>query len=122
MNIGYADRVTNILEGIGISANLKGFQCLRLAVVTACDNYKAVQGNITKFLYPKVADSFGMTPKCVERAIRHAIALAWKSKDADTLKEYFGNLALAGKKPTSGQFVLTLADRLLREDGIYPAM
>lgn len=121
MNFDMLNRITDIFNEFGIPADLKGFHHARYAVLEAYVDYKAAQNSVTKFLYPTVAEHFGTTPPRVERAIRHAINTAWKNGKNTALSEYFGD-GRDGKAPTNSQFVLTLADRLLRENGICPAV
>ena len=91
--------VTGIIHEIGVPAHIKGYQYLREA--------------ITKVLYPQVAKTFGTTPSRVERAIRHAIEVAWDRGDRDTLQRFFGYTVSNTKgKPTNSEFIALIADKL----------
>ena len=95
--------VTGIIHEIGVPAHIKGYQYLREAIINA----------ITKVLYPQVAKTFGTTPSRVERAIRHAIEVAWDRGDLDTLQRFFGYTVSNTKgKPTNSEFIALIADRL----------
>ncbi|MCL2546305.1 MAG: sporulation transcription factor Spo0A [Oscillospiraceae bacterium] len=105
-------RVTDIIHEIGVPAHIKGYQYVREAIVYCIKNKKAVN-NITKILYPAVAETYGTTPSRVERAIRHAIEVAWDRGDLDTLQGFFGYTVSNTKgKPTNSEFIAMIADRL----------
>lgn len=105
-------RVTSIIHEIGVPAHIKGYQYLREAILIAVDD-KEVINAVTKILYPEVAKRFGTTASRVERAIRHAIEVAWDRGDLDTLQKYFGyTVSNAKGKPTNSEFIALIADRL----------
>ena len=104
--------VTNIIHEIGVPAHIKGYQYLREAIILAVDDMDVINA-ITKVLYPQVAKTFGTTPSRVERAIRHAIEVAWDRGDLDTLQSFFGYTVSNTKgKPTNSEFIALIADRL----------
>ena len=104
--------VTNIIHEIGLPAHIKGYQYLREAIIIAVDDMDVINA-ITKVLYPQVAKTFQTTPSRVERAIRHAIEVAWDRGDLDTLQSFFGYTVSNTKgKPTNSEFIALIADRL----------
>ena len=104
--------VTNIIHEIGVPAHIKGYQYLREAIIIAVGD-KEVINAITKVLYPQVAKTFQTTPSRVERAIRHAIEVAWDRGDLDTLQRFFGYTVSNTKgKPTNSEFIALIADKL----------
>lgn len=106
------DKLSNIFLSIGIPAHIKGYQFLREAVKLVVNDH-AMIGAITKELYPAIAHNFATTPSKVERAIRHAIEVAWNRGRVDSLNKAFGcTVALPGEKPTNGEFIALLADKL----------
>ncbi|MGN1013871.1 MAG: sporulation transcription factor Spo0A [Butyricicoccus sp.] len=108
-------RVTNIIHQIGVPAHIKGYQYLREAIMMTIRDMEAINA-ITKILYPSVAKKFKTTPSRVERAIRHAIEVAWDRGDVDILQEYFGFTVSGTKgKPTNSEFISMVADRLRLE-------
>lgn len=108
-------RVTEIIHLIGVPAHIKGYQYLREAIIMTIRDMEAINA-ITKILYPSVAKKFKTTPSRVERAIRHAIEVAWDRGDVDTLQEYFGFTVSGTKgKPTNSEFISMVADRLRLE-------
>ena len=105
-------RATEILRQIGVPAHIKGYQYLRVAIMTAVEDIKTVNA-ITKVLYPSVAKRFETTSSRVERAIRHAIETAWDRGDIETLQHLFGYTVSGVKgKPTNSEFISMIADRL----------
>lgn len=105
-------RITTIIHEIGVPAHIKGYQYLREAIMVAVKDREAV-GAITKVLYPTVARTFNTTPSRVERAIRHAIEVAWDRGDIDTLQRFFGyTVSHAKGKPTNSEFIAMIADKL----------
>ena len=105
--------VTNIIHEIGVPAHIKGYQYLREAIIIAVNDMDVINA-ITKVLYPEVAKNFGTTPSRVERAIRHAIEVAWDRGDLDTLQRFFGYTVSNTKgKPTNSEFIALIADKLL---------
>lgn len=108
-------RVTNIIHQIGVPAHIKGYQYLREAIIMTIHDMESINA-ITKILYPSVAKKFKTTPSRVERAIRHAIEVAWDRGDVDILQEYFGFTVSGTKgKPTNSEFISMVADRLRLE-------
>ena len=104
--------VTNIIHEIGVPAHIKGYQYLREAIIIAVGDMDVINA-ITKVLYPQVAKNFGTTPSRVERAIRHAIEVAWDRGDLDTLQSFFGYTVSNTKgKPTNSEFIALIADKL----------
>ena len=104
--------VTNIIHEIGVPAHIKGYQYLREAIIIAMNDMDVINA-ITKVLYPEVAKTFGTTPSRVERAIRHAIEVAWDRGDLDTLQKFFGYTVSNTKgKPTNSEFIALIADKL----------
>ena len=104
--------VTGIIHEIGVPAHIKGYQYLREAIIIAVNDMDVINA-ITKVLYPQVAKTFGTTPSRVERAIRHAIEVAWDRGDLDTLQRFFGYTVSNTKgKPTNSEFIALIADRL----------
>ena len=107
--------VTNVIHEIGVPAHIKGYQYVRYAIILAVENMDVIN-SITKTLYPKVAQQFGTTPSRVERAIRHAIEVAWDRGDLETLQHYFGYTVSNTKgKPTNSEFIALIADKLRLE-------
>ena len=107
--------VTAIIHDIGVPAHIKGYQYLREAIVYTVNDMDAINA-VTKVLYPAVARKFGTTASRVERAIRHAIEVAWDRGDLDTLQKYFGYTVSNSKgKPTNSEFVAMISDRISLE-------
>lgn len=105
-------RVTAVIHEIGVPAHIKGYQYLREAIMIAVHDMDVINA-VTKVLYPEVAKHFGTTPSRVERAIRHAIEVAWDRGDLETLQKYFGYTVNSTKgKPTNSEFIAMIADRL----------
>ena len=104
--------VTSIIHEIGVPAHIKGYQYLREAIIMAVNDMDVINA-ITKVLYPQVAKTFQTTPSRVERAIRHAIEVAWDRGDLDTLQRFFGYTVSNTKgKPTNSEFIALIADKL----------
>ncbi len=104
--------VTSIIHEIGVPAHIKGYQYLREAIMIAVDDMDVINA-ITKVLYPQVAKTFSTTPSRVERAIRHAIEVAWDRGDLETLQRFFGYTVSNTKgKPTNSEFIALIADKL----------
>ena len=104
--------VTSIIHEIGVPAHIKGYQYLREAIIIATQDMDVINA-ITKVLYPQVAKTFQTTPSRVERAIRHAIEVAWDRGDLDTLQRFFGYTVSNTKgKPTNSEFIALIADKL----------
>ena len=105
--------VTAIIHEIGVPAHIKGYQYLREAIIMTVEDMDVINA-VTKILYPEVARKFGTTASRVERAIRHAIEVAWDRGDLDTLQKYFGFTVSNSKgKPTNSEFIAMIADRLV---------
>ncbi len=104
--------VTEIIHEIGIPAHIKGYQYLREAILRTVEDMDIINA-VTKVLYPEVAEKFGTTPSRVERAIRHAIEVAWDRGNVETLQRFFGYTVSGIKgKPTNSEFIAMIADRL----------
>ena len=105
-------RVTNIIHEIGVPAHIKGYQYLREAIIMTIKNMEMINA-ITKLLYPTVAKHYATTSSRVERAIRHAIEVAWDRGDVDVLQKFFGyTISNAKGKPTNSEFISMVADKL----------
>lgn len=106
------EKITEKLHQIGIPAHIKGYLYLRKAIMMVVEDVDLL-GSITKILYPSVAEHFDTTPSRVERAIRHAIEVAWSRNNIDIIKKFFGYTIKSDKgKPTNSEFIAMLADRL----------
>lgn len=107
--------VTNIIREIGIPAHIKGYQYMREGIIMAINDMNMLN-YITKLLYPTIAKKYKTTSSSVERAIRHAIEVAWNRGKIDVLEEMFGYTISAGKgKPTNSEFIALIADKLRLE-------
>lgn len=105
-------QVTKIIHQIGVPAHIKGYQYLRSAILMAIDDNDIIN-SVTKVLYPSVAKKYSTTTSRVERAIRHAIEVAWDRGDVDTLNAYFGYTIQNNRgKPTNSEFIAMIADNL----------
>ena len=105
-------QVTAIIHEVGVPAHIKGYQYLREAIIIAVNDMDVINA-VTKVLYPEVAKRFGTTASRVERAVRHAIEVAWDRGDLETLQKYFGyTVSNAKGKPTNSEFIAMIADRL----------
>lgn len=105
-------QVTQIIHQVGIPAHIKGYQYLRVAIMMVVNNNRVIN-EVTKTLYPTVAEKFSTTSSRVERAIRHAIEVAWDRGDVDMLNSYFGYTIQNSKgKPTNSEFIAMIADNL----------
>lgn len=108
-------QITNVIHEVGVPAHIKGYQYLREAITLAVNNIEIIN-SITKQLYPELARRFKTTPSRVERAIRHAIEVAWGRGKADITNSMFGNTVSATKgKPTNSEFIAMIADKLRLE-------
>ena len=106
--------VTDVIHEIGVPAHIKGYQYLRDAIITVNDN--EMLGAITKVLYPTIARNYKTTSSRVERAIRHAIEVAWSRGRMETIEELFGYTVNSGKgKPTNSEFIALIADKIRLE-------
>ncbi len=104
--------VTDIIHEVGVPAHIKGYQYLREAILLTVNDMEAINA-VTKVLYPEVARKFNTTPSRVERAIRHAIEVAWDRGDIETLQRFFGYTVSNIKgKPTNSEFIAMIADHL----------
>ncbi len=104
--------VTDIIHEIGVPAHIKGYQYLRSAILMAVNDMD-ILNSITKQLYPSIAEEYNTTASRVERAIRHAIEVAWGRGSMDTINELFGYTINAGKgKPTNSEFIALIADKI----------
>lgn len=112
-------QVTKIIHQIGVPAHIKGYQYLRTAILlTVKDN--DIINSVTKVLYPSVAKKYSTTTSRVERAIRHAIEVAWDRGDVDTLNSYFGYTIQNNRgKPTNSEFIAMIADNLRLKYKLY---
>ena len=109
-------RVTDMIHEIGIPAHIKGYHYLRDAIIMAVDDMDVLNA-ITKVLYPTIAKMHQTTASRVERAIRHAIEVAWSRGKLDTLDELFGYTVSNGKgKPTNSEFIALIADTIRLEN------
>lgn len=107
--------VTNIIHEIGVPAHIKGYQYLRDAIIMSVNDNEMLN-SINKILYPTIAKRHKTTPSRVERAIRHAIEVAWSRGKMDTIDELFGYTVCNGKgKPTNSEFVALIADKIRLE-------
>lgn len=105
--------VTEIIHEIGVPAHIKGYQYLREAILITVEDMDVINA-VTKVLYPEVARRFSTTPSRVERAIRHAIEVAWDRGDLETLQKFFGYTVSNTKgKPTNSEFIAMIADRMV---------
>ena len=107
--------VTNIIHEVGVPAHIKGYQYLREAIMMVVNDIEVIN-QITKILYPTLASKFKTTSSRVERAIRHAIEVAWARGQIDTMDSIFGYTVNANKgKPTNSEFIAMIADKLRLE-------
>jgi two-component system response regulator (stage 0 sporulation protein A) len=104
--------ITSIIHEIGVPAHIKGYQYLREAITMVYNNIE-ILGAITKTLYPAIADKYKTTPSRVERAIRHAIEVAWTRGNIDSISFIFGyTINISKSKPTNSEFIAMVADKL----------
>lgn len=114
-NKSLEEKITNIFITVGIPAHIKGYQFLREAIKMAIDNPDVIN-SITKRLYPEVARRFDTSPSKVERAIRHAIEVAWNRGKIENINSLFGVRVYShNEKPTNGEFIALVADKMLLE-------
>ena len=105
-------KVTNVIHEIGVPAHIKGYQYLRDGIMMVVNNIEVIN-QITKQLYPDLAKKYKTTPSRVERAIRHAIEVAWDRGDVDILNSYFGyTIHNSRGKPTNSEFIAMISDKL----------
>lgn len=111
-------KITNIIHEIGVPAHIKGYLYLREAISMVVENIELLSA-VTKELYPNIAKQFNTTPSRVERAIRHAIEVAWSRGKVDTINNLFGYTVNTDKgKPTNSEFIAMVADKLRLEQKI----
>ncbi|MEO3944409.1 sporulation transcription factor Spo0A [Gorillibacterium sp. CAU 1737] len=104
--------ITSIIHEIGVPAHIKGYQYLREAITMVYNNIE-ILGAITKTLYPAIAEKYKTTPSRVERAIRHAIEVAWTRGNIDSISFIFGyTINISKSKPTNSEFIAMVADKL----------
>jgi two-component system response regulator (stage 0 sporulation protein A) len=112
-------QVTKIIHQIGVPAHIKGYQYLRTAILLTIQDSDIIN-SVTKVLYPSVAKKYATTTSRVERAIRHAIEVAWDRGDVDTLNSYFGYTIQNNRgKPTNSEFIAMIADNLRLKYRLY---
>ena len=112
---GLDEKITNIFITVGIPAHIKGYQFLREAIKMAIDTPEIIN-SITKKLYPSIADKFDTSASKVERAIRHAIEVAWNRGKIENINNLFGIRVYGNnEKPTNGEFIALVADKMLIE-------
>ena len=112
-------QVTQIIHQIGVPAHIKGYQYLRTAILLTVNDSDIIN-SVTKILYPSVAKKYATTTSRVERAIRHAIEVAWDRGDVDTLNSYFGYTIQNNRgKPTNSEFIAMIADNLRLKYKLY---
>ncbi len=112
-------QVTKIIHQIGVPAHIKGYQYLRTAILLTVRDSEMIN-SVTKILYPSVAKKYQTTTSRVERAIRHAIEVAWDRGDVDTLNAYFGYTIQNNRgKPTISEFIAMIADNLRLKYKLY---
>ena len=112
-------QVTKIIHQIGVPAHIKGYQYLRCAILMTIEDNEIIN-SVTKILYPSVAKKYATTTSRVERAIRHAIEVAWDRGDIDTLNAYFGYTIQNNRgKPTNSEFIAMIADNLRLKYKLY---
>lgn len=105
-------KITDIIHQIGVPAHIKGYHYLREAIILSTQNSEIIN-SVTKLLYPTVAKKYGTTASRVERAIRHAIEVAWDRGDIDVLNGYFGyTIQNERGKPTNSEFIAMISDKL----------
>ena len=109
---GLEELVTSIIHEVGVPAHIKGYQYVREAIMITVENMDVIN-SVTKVLYPEVAKRYNTTPSRVERAIRHAIEVAWDRGDLETLQRFFGyTVSNAKGKPTNSEFIAMISDRI----------
>ncbi|GAE91263.1 stage 0 sporulation two-component response regulator [Gracilibacillus boraciitolerans JCM 21714] len=107
--------ITHIIHEIGVPAHIKGYMYLREAITMVYNDIELL-GSITKVLYPDIATKFNTTASRVERAIRHAIEVAWSRGNIDSISSLFGyTVSVSKAKPTNSEFIAMVADRLRLE-------
>ncbi len=114
-------KVTDIIHEIGVPAHIKGYQYLRSSIIMSVNDMD-ILNSITKQLYPSIAKEYDTTSSRVERAIRHAIEVAWSRGKTDTINELFGYTMSSGRtKPTNSEFIALIADKIRLDNKIKSA-
>lgn len=109
------EKITEIIHDVGVPAHIKGYQYLRESILMSIEDMDMLN-SVTKVLYPEVAKKFQTTPSRVERAIRHAIEVAWSRGKVETIEEMFGYTVSQGKgKPTNSEFIALITDKIRME-------
>ena len=109
---GLEEMVTSIIHEVGVPAHIKGYKYVREAIMITVEDMEVIN-SVTKVLYPEVAKRYHTTPSRVERAIRHAIEVAWDRGDLETLQKFFGyTVSNAKGKPTNSEFIAMISDRI----------
>ena len=117
-NIALDQKLVDILLTVGISAHLQGYYFLKESIKLAIENPTYINA-VTKIMYPKVADRFKTTACRVERAIRHAIEVAWNRGKIENINNVFGlKIYSSNEKPTNGEFIALVADKMLIEGAV----
>jgi len=115
----FIEEITQIIHEIGIPAHIKGYLYLRDAIAMVVDEIELL-GSVTKVLYPRIAQKYDTTPSRVERAIRHAIEVAWARNNIETIKKFFGYTINTEKgKPTNSEFIALVADKIRLKNKKY---
>lgn len=110
------EKISNIFISIGIPPHIKGYQYLREGIKMAIEN-PSIINSVTKELYPEIGKKFGTTASKVERAIRHAIEVAWNRGRVDAINAIFGvRVYIGSERPTNSEFIALVADKLILED------
>jgi two-component system response regulator (stage 0 sporulation protein A) len=105
------EQVTDLLREIGVPANIRGYRCLRAAIMISIDNLDLLHF-VTRQLYPSIAQQLDTTPSSVERAIRHAIGIVWEHGNIAELERLFGfSVSARKKKPSNSEFIALIADK-----------
>ncbi len=114
-NLNLEAKVTNIIHDVGVPAHIKGYQYLRDGIIMAVNNVDIIN-QITKQLYPDLAQKYKTTPSRVERAIRHAIEVAWNRGQIEYMESIFGYTVNSNRgKPTNSEFIAMISDKLRLE-------
>lgn len=112
------EKVTDVIHDIGVPAHIKGYQYLREAILMSIDDMDMLN-SVTKVLYPEVAKKYQTTSSRVERAIRHAIEVAWNRGKLETIEEMFGYTVNQGKgKPTNSEFIALITDNIRLKENL----